>query len=121
MSENLIPVTDVTSEAEFKAAHEQALAAAHTQLESGEQFVVITMPKDGVRVTALAGRQEMEQALYGLLSTYGAELLGPSGDNLPDSVRDVIKVATGIAQMNKIVQAMMAPRTPAGDAGDTQH
>lgn len=126
MSENLIPVADVTEEEKSKAAwleaHARASSSVTDALSETRPFVFVDMAEDGTRVTALVDRQGLEFAAMSVMTTLGADLLGTGVDHLPQSLGNNLKLAAGLAHIQRQLQALTAPHTPATDAGvDSKH
>ncbi|WP_055128568.1 hypothetical protein [Pseudomonas mediterranea] len=126
MSENLIPVADVTDEAKeqaaFEAAHAQAVEHTMGALATLRPFVFVDLAEAGTQVTVLADRRGLEFATMTLLTALGADLLGPSVDHLPHSLGNNLKMAAGLSHIQRQLQAITAPHTPATDAAaGTQH
>lgn len=126
MSENLIPVEDVTDEEKNKAAwletHGKAANAVCEELSGNRPFVFVALGEEGTRVTALADRQGLEFAAMSVMTTLGADLLGTGVDHLPQSLGNNLKMAAGLAHIQRQLQALTAPHTPATDAGvDSTH
>lgn len=126
MSENLIPVADVTEEEKNKALwaseHARACKAINEELAAGRPFVFVSLGEEGTRVTSLADLQGMEFGIFSLLTTLGDELSAGKLNQLPVELANNIKMVTAMTHMQRRLQAMTSPHTPATDAGvDSKH
>lgn len=119
-AENLIPVADVTEEAKAKQAwadsHAQAASSVLESLRTERPFVFVDLGDEGVRVTALVDRQGLEFGVFSLLTTLGDELVGASTNALPPELANNLKMVAAMAHMQRQLQAMVQPQTPANDA-----
>lgn len=126
MSDNLIPVADVTDEEKQEAAwldtHARASSSVTDALSTTRPFVFVALAEDGTRVTALVDREGLEYAAISVLTTLGKDLLNGGAKHLPEELANNIELAAALGHIQHKLQAMTAPHTPATDAGaDSKH
>lgn len=130
---DLIPTLDLTQEAEFDLAYQEALSNFQEAMDKPKPFVAVYFdetPVEGkpdetnirVGMTVLGHDRHLEAAAMAVLTMFGESLLPPQARQLPDELRQMYSIQTAMVVLNQKIQARMAPHTPAGDAAaETQH
>jgi hypothetical protein len=129
MTDNRIPVADVTNEPTHDEVHAQSREHVETVLNNRHDYLMIAFSGEGegvLNVIAACSEGQLDAFAVALVQMLGMDVMGPERvQAIPPQMVAAVATATGLKRLNDVVriqaeqaaQAMQPAQTPAGDVG----